>query len=172
MFYNYPLTIRRQMRRRAERRRQLAPRQWHGAVIAAIALAALAGIDVLCRAHWGTLPTLRNIWPAAILVPVALGFVVTIGAGGKVLAKRINLALLCGLFVGVGYWLLHAAMSFLPILGGSGSNGQSFREAGKGGMWCAFIFTLLAAISALVTEINLPEVSDASLSGDAGEPKS
>ena len=172
LFYNYPLTIRRQMRKRAQWRKALAPRQWHGVLIAATAVAVLVGIDALCRAHWGALPTLRNIWPATVLVPVALGCAVTVGAGGKVLAKRIRLTLLCGLSVGVGYWLMHAAMSFMPVLGGSASNGQTIREVVKHGMWCAFIFMLLSVVSALITEINLPEITDPSPSVDVEKPES
>ena len=82
LFYNFPLTIRRQMGRRAELRKVLKTRMWHIIPAAAVGVAMFALADAICRTHWGTLPTLKNVWPATILIPAIIGSAATLLAGG------------------------------------------------------------------------------------------
>jgi len=156
-FYNYPLSVRRRMRKRAALRAGLAGRAWHGFLATAAGIVVLGLVAAVCRSLWGTLPRLRDIWPATILVPAALGAAATAWAGGKPFARRINLSVLCGFALGLGYGVLHAALRFLPALGGTAGDGGSIKDALSTGAWSAFIFTLVAAVAALLTEVNLPE---------------
>jgi len=158
LFYNYPLTVRRKMRLRARLREGLKPRNWHGPVLAVAGVAAMGTIAALCRSAYGVLPGLGDIWSAVAVTAVVVGALATIWAGGKTFGKRINLAILCGFATGVGYALVYPAINFLPALGGGGPAAVSVHQVVQNGMWAVFFFTIIAAISALLTEINLPEV--------------
>jgi len=89
LFYNWPLTIRRRMHRRAQIRATINPRYWP------IVFWALAGawifrlIDLVYLKISGQLPGLMQIWWLAALIPVLFGAAVTLSAGGASLGKRI-----------------------------------------------------------------------------------
>ena len=146
LFYNWPLTIRRRMRKRAEMRAALKPRYWH------IVLCVIAGSGIFSLADFAFLrnlgepPGLKEIWGLAVLVPVLCGAVVTLGAGGAALGNRIIGAAICGGVVGV----LYTAMS--GILGTIGVG-----EMATGCVWRVFVFTILSAVGVLLTELKLPE---------------
>jgi len=148
LFYNWPLTIRRRMRRRAEVRQPVRPRYWH------VGLCALAGASILGIAdliHLGRiseLPGLKDIWWLAI-VPLLCGAGVTLGCGGAALWKRIIAAAVCGVMLA----LLYTAVSAIA--------GQLY-EIAVGGMakycvWWVFIFAILSTIGAIVAELKLPD---------------
>jgi hypothetical protein len=149
LFYNWPLTIRRRMRRRNEIRADMQPRYWH------IALCAIAGTGIFVIADWlymekfGALPGLKAIWGFAVIVPLLIGTVVTLGAGGAALWKRIAGAALCGVAVGV----LSAVIS--GLLGTNGPIGVS--AIAIIGIWRAFVFTMISVLGVLLTEIKMPE---------------
>jgi hypothetical protein len=88
LFYNWPLTIRRRMAARAELRRSLPVRYWHISLCALSAAAVFALIDWIWFRHGGSVPTLRSIWYATILIPALCGWAVTMYAGGMRLWKR------------------------------------------------------------------------------------
>jgi hypothetical protein len=146
LFYNWPLTIRRRMRRRNEIRAGLRPRYWH------IILCAIAGTAIFVIADWlymdksGALPGLKAIWGFAAIVPLLIGTVVTLGAGGAALWKRIAGAALCGVAVGV----FSAVIS--GLLGAGAPIGASTITII--GIWRAFVFTMISVLGVLVTEIN------------------
>ncbi len=158
LFYNWPLTIRRRMRKRTELRSKLKPRAWHIAPIIVAAVAMFGAADVICRNVWGALPTLGNIWPVTVLLPMLLGAVVTLGAGGAKTILRVKLTMAAAAISAVGYTLVHTALTFLPSLGGSAAGaGEVMERLGTTAMWSGFLFALLAAVGVLLTEINLPE---------------
>jgi len=172
LFYNYPLTVRRRMSIRSRLRKTLRPRRWHGAVGLVAGAGVLALADITARSIWGTLPTLSDIWVLVILVPVALGTLVTIGAGGASFARRVKLVALCALSLGIIYALLHAALKLTPALGGEISDGDTLKGLVSTGMWAVFLFTLFGTVSGIVTEINLPEPREApAASEDIEHPK-
>ncbi len=95
LFYNWPLTIRRRMARRAQIRSAYPVRYWHavGYVIAAVAVFAFVYNSYLNTCL--TLPRLRDIKWLVTLVPMLCGVVVTIGGGerhcGDELLPRLSL---------------------------------------------------------------------------------
>jgi len=162
MFYNYPLTVRRRTKARAERRGALPERTWHAVPIVLVAVGIFAAADVACRAKWGALPTpWWDVWPLTALVPLLVGAAATLGCGGASLARRVRLAMISGFLAALGYGAAHAALAIVPSLGGAGASGELLKELLKAGAWSAFGFTLLATVSALLTEINLPEPKSA-----------
>jgi len=61
LFYNWPLTIRGRMIRRAKRRRELAPRSWHISLIALVGATIFGIADYFYLSHFAELPTLKTI---------------------------------------------------------------------------------------------------------------
>ncbi|MHC4366746.1 MAG: hypothetical protein ACYSW8_03915 [Planctomycetota bacterium] len=144
LFYNWPLTIRRRMRKRAEARELTEPRYWHAA-LCVFGTAAIMGLaDYVYLGKFDTLPSLRDIWPLAVLAPLACGAALTLGCGGAALGKRIVAAAACGVSTG----LLYTAVSAM-----SGQNSSIVVSC----VWRVFIFTILSVVGAIITEIKLPE---------------
>lgn len=143
LFYNRPLTIRRRMRKRAELRASLKPRYWHVGLCAIGAAGIFGLVDFAYLRNFGELPSLRDIWWFAMLVPLACGAAATLGCGGAPLWKRIVAAALCGVVVGVLYTAVSAILSY---------NGGIVASC----VWRVFIFAILSTIGAIVTELKLP----------------
>ena len=147
LFYNWPLTIRRRMRKRSEMRADMRPRYWH------VVLCAVAGTGIFVSADWlymdqfGALPGLKVIWGFAVIVPLLIGTVVTLGAGGAALWKRIAGAALCAVAVGV----FSAIVS--GLFGTSAPVGAS--TIAIIGIWRAFVFTMISVLGVLLTEIKI-----------------
>jgi hypothetical protein len=147
LFYNWPLTIRRRMRRRAEMRESIKPRYWHVGFWAVVAAFSLASVDYNFLQNVGNLPRLRDIWYFVVLVPPACGVMVTLGCGGARLWKRIVAAVICGIALGV----LYPAVSAILV------KEMAAVDFAKACAWCVFIFAMLSTLGAIVTELVLPE---------------
>lgn len=148
LFYNWPLTIRRRMRKRARMRASIQPRYWHVGLCVIVAAGIFWFADFIYLKDVGEPPGLNDIWLPAVLVPLVCGVIVTLGAGGLVLWKRIVAATVCG--IGVG--LLYTAVS--AVQAGSGTAGNIVADC----VWRGFIFAILSAIAAVITELKLPGV--------------
>jgi len=155
LFYNYPLTVRRRMRLRAEQRADKPARSWHVPLCVLGAAALLAGIDAgVWRLH-GFVPTLRNVWYGAIWAPILAGGCAAAFAGGAQMGRRIIYALITGLALAVAYaaanfGIHHAAAAPPP-----------WEDAGLLLAWSAFIFAILSALGAILHETHAPAPKDA-----------
>ncbi len=149
LFYNWPLTIRRRMRKRGELREKMPPRYWHILICTIVGTGIFLFIDWQYLDKMGVLPALKTIWGAAIIVPLLTGAIVTLGAGGAPLWKRIVGGALCGIAIGV----ISAAMSGLLFT--TGPDGIS--TIAIAGVWRAFVFTIISVLGVLLTEIKMPE---------------
>ncbi len=158
LFYNRPLTIRRRMRRRAEIRAALPKRAWHAIPIIIIAAGAIGAIDLAYWTGWQAAPTLLDIWPATVLIPMMIGAATTIWAGGMRLIERVKLAAITGLAAAAGYAGIHTG---LRLIFSTATADNGFWSLVKDGSWGLFIFTILATISAILTEVLLPEPGNA-----------
>jgi hypothetical protein len=147
LFYNWPLTLRRRMRKRAEMRASIKPRYWHAAFWAVVAAFSLASVDYNYLNNVGNLPGLKDIWLLAGLVPLVCGAVVTLGCGGAKLWKRIAAAAICGIALGVMY----------PAVSATLVQQMAAVDIAKACVWRVFIFTMLSTVGAIVTELILPE---------------
>ncbi len=147
LFYNWPLTIRRRMRKRSEMRADMRPRYWH------VVLCAVAGTGIFVSADWlymdqfGALPGLKVIWGFAVIVPLLIGTVVTLGAGGAALWKRIAGAALCAVAVGVFSAIVSGLFGTSTPVGAS--------TIAIIGIWRAFVFTMISVLGVLLTEIKI-----------------
>jgi hypothetical protein len=144
LFYNWPLTVRRRMRKRAEARALKKPRYWH-AGFCAVATAGILGLaDFIYMRNYGVIPNLRDIWWLVILAPLICGAAVTLGCGGAALSKRVVTAAVCGVLTGALYAGISALLSY---------DGGIVASC----IWRMFIFAILTTIGTIATEIKLPE---------------
>lgn len=150
LFYNWPLTIRRRMRKRAEMRSAMKARYWHVGLCAGAAAGILLLADFAHVSSEGKLPGLKDIWWLMAAVPLVCGVGVTLGCGGAQLWKRIVAAAGCGIAVAV----FHTVSAGLFIWGNE-PEGVVFLA--KSCIWQVFIFAILSTIGAVLTEIKLHE---------------
>jgi hypothetical protein len=145
-FYNYPLTVQRRVKKRAERRRELSPRYAHAPLLFIGGTALLAGLDLVWFRASGAVPALKSVWWIALWVPVLAAALVSRSAGGATLGRRIMLGTATGTLIGCGYAL---ANTFVPALYGAAADPG--RLAVKL-LWHAFLFTLVGAVGAIIAE--------------------
>ena len=148
LFYNWPLTIRRRMRKRAEARLGMKPRYWHVGLCAIAVVGLFTLANFIYQVNAGVPPSSDLLWWLVVLVPPVFfcGSAVTLGCGGATLSKRLVAAAVYGILAGALYTAVSA------MLGHSGNILAN-------GVWRIFIFAILSTIAALITEINLPEQS-------------
>jgi len=149
LFYNWPLTIRRRMRRRAQLRASIQPRYWHVAACVAAAVAIFSLVDYLYLGRAGRLPGLRAYWWLLISVPLLGGSLTTLGCGGAALGRRIVAAAATGASTAL------VATLVLAILGAV--SGVAAAGAIPIAIWRTFLLTILATLGAGFTELSLPE---------------
>jgi hypothetical protein len=149
LFYNWPLTIRRRMRRRAELRSAMKPRYWHVGLCAVAAAGILWVADFVYFKSGGGVPRLVSIWWVVTVVPLAGGAAVTLGCGGSVLWKRVVAATVCGGLAG----LLYAVVLSVGGYGGELSVGDLVSR----GVYATFILAILSTVGALIAELKLPD---------------
>ena len=149
LFYNWPLTIRRRMRRRAEIRAAMKPRYWHVGWYVLGGTAIFGMTDFTYFKNVGELPGLRDVWWLVLIVPLLCGRGVTLGCGGAALWKRIVAAGVCGGVIGVLYTGFSATLSH--------SSGMASHNIVAGCIWRVFVFMILSTIGVVITELKLPE---------------
>jgi len=154
LFYNYPLTIRRRLRERQERRKGLKTRAWHIPLSVFSGLVALAAIGWIYFLQTGFFPSLKNIWWIVMWIPLLTAAAITVWAGGARLSKRILMSAAGGIALALCYALLDSAMSVFvfPSENEVLSAMQFLGQAGISALWKTFLFTFLAIVSSLVTE--------------------
>jgi hypothetical protein len=148
LFYNWPLTIRRRMKKIAQIRRSLAPRYWHLGLCAVGAVSILGLADYHYLLSVGRVPLLKEIWWLVGIVPLVCGAVASLGSGGAALGRRIVTATLCGIAVS----LLYMAVSLILSSGSIGAPGALTQC-----LWRVFVFAVVSTIGALTAELSLPD---------------
>ena len=149
LFYNWPLTIRRRIGRRAQVRATLSPRYWHAGVCVLLAVLALAFVNFAHLNKFAKLPELADVWWLVVLMPLVLGTVITLGCGGAQLLRRVVTAAVSGAFTGI-------LSAFVSVIISQGSQVTTSDLLITGAMY-TFIFTVLSTIGAIVTELVLPD---------------
>jgi hypothetical protein len=110
-------------------------------------------IDLIYLNQSAGLPGLKQIWAFALAIPLLCGVTVTLGAKGAEIKRRIIAAALCGVAAGVFSTIISSAIH--------GGNPIGFSEIIVNSIWRIFIFTIFSVIGLLLTEIYLPEPSEA-----------
>jgi len=151
LFYNYPLTIRRRMRRRAEAREGKPERCWHLPLCVAAGAAYLAAMDAAALAVQDVVPSLADVWYAAIWAPLLAGGAVAAWAGGAKTGKRVVMGVVAGLVLAVVYAGINFGLTHLS------SWPRGLGDALSLLSWSAFVFVILATLGALIVETHAPE---------------
>jgi hypothetical protein len=149
VFYNWPLTIRRRMERRAKLRATLEPRYWHIALCGLIGTALFGLADVVYFKKTGEVPNLKQVWWLVTAVPLACGAFTTRWAAGAKLWRRVIGGAVCGAAVAV----LRTTMA--TVLVGTGK--LPLGDVVTQGLWSLFFFTLLSTVGVLVAEVASPQ---------------
>jgi hypothetical protein len=149
LFYNWPLTIRRRMRRRAELRMSIKPRYWHVGLCIIAAVIPFALADVTYLRTTAEMPGLRNVWYLVVLVPLVSGALVTLGCGGAALTRRILAAATWGMLTGLAHTIFSVVLAHVKALDMDGFVATC--------LWQMFIFAILSTAGAIATELKLPE---------------
>ena len=149
LFYNWPLTIRRRIRKRLDQRASIDKRYWHIG-LCAMAAAGIFGIaDIVYFRNLGELPNLTTLWWLSVPLPMLCGSIVTLGCGGATLGERIVGAAVCGVMAGAFYTAVSAVLV--------SSNGISVGVIATNGLWRMFVFSIFATFGAIFTELKLPD---------------
>lgn len=146
-FYNFPLTLRRRIRRRAELRKSRPKRRWH----APLAGIGAAGSLWLAGAGWDALtargPAFGRFWWIGFLIPIATGIAAAGWAGSLPMGKRVVLAMFAGALGGALYG------GALPFVFPSALTGLALGlAAARWAVIYLLMFGALAIAGALVTE--------------------
>jgi len=142
IFYNKPLTIRRQMSKRAEIRKSQKPRLWHIPILV-LFFSALYGVsDYLFMTSRNFLPAIKEVWWLGISLSFILGSLITIFAGGLLFSKRVIWAAISGIIVSI----LYSGVSY-----SFGFESSIIAES----LWRFFIFVVFTTIGTIITELGL-----------------
>jgi hypothetical protein len=153
LFYNFPLTIQRRMRIRAERRAGNKPRFWHIPIVILAGTAFLGFMDYGYFQINGRIPALGDIWWLLIWIPLFAAATVAKGAGGASVAKRIGWGVASGVLLGI--LCAAAGLALGSILAGGSALLPFTTDLGKfalSAVWQAFLFALISALGGFIAE--------------------
>jgi hypothetical protein len=143
LFYNHPLTLRRLLYHRAERRKDLPPRTVHVPAVSAMAGSAMVGAVGAFFHLARAVPQVVDLWPVALPAALVTGWLAARWAGGLRMGRRIILGTMGGLLAGL---VVVAAMIYLGGL----------RELVGLAIWTTFTFAVFATVGAIAAEIHFP----------------
>ncbi len=149
-FYNFPLTLRRRIARRAELRKGRPERRWHAPLLGIAAAVSLWALGMGWHSLAGRGPAFSRFWWIGVFVPIAAGISVAAGAGSLKMGKRIALAMFAGALAGALYG------GALPYLLPASMAGQTLSTGLAAGRWAVIyilLFGALAIAGAVVVEI-------------------
>ena len=147
LFYNWPLTIRRHMDIRAEKRAYMKPRYWHAAILALCAAGLLIGTDMTYLNYAGMVPTLKHTWWLMAALPFFGGIIVNLGCGGAPMMKRVVAAAVFGICISFIYMIMATSAGL--------HNYANVFQLSVACLWRLFLFGLFASIGALAMEFRL-----------------
>jgi hypothetical protein len=149
VFYNWPLTIRRRMKKIAEVRAKLKPRYWHIPLCIIAAIVILEFVDSVYISNVRNLPKLSEIWWLVVIISLFCGAVMTLNAAGAKLWKRFAASAIAGASVGIIATSVSLVLSY--------KMGFKADEVVIDCLWKTFLFVLLSTLGAILAELRLPE---------------
>ncbi|MGA1871063.1 MAG: hypothetical protein ACMUJM_21220 [bacterium] len=145
LFYNHPLTVRRKLGERAERRKRIKSRYYMAVLVSVACAAAFIGIDKYYIVNYSIIPNLKQIWWLLTLIPFIGGIMISRMAGGASSMKRVLSAVVASVAASLMYTAFFATYG-LPMKGRIASIFST-------GVWRMFIFSLISALGVLLSEI-------------------
>jgi len=156
-FYNYPLSLGIRIRKRDELVAARKPRWWAIPLAVLLGTSLLALLDFLFVRSAGRAPTLKDVWWAAFIVPIAAGFLASLGSLRKKMGKRVADGITAGGLAGLAYGAVNTFLAPLfPGLAAAAGPMVLNGALALGVLWKVFIFALLAIPGALLAETRSP----------------
>lgn len=153
LFYNYPLTIRRRIKARQERRAGLKSRYWTILPSAASGAALLLIMDILAFRVIGHVPKWGELWWLGIWVPFLTAMAAVRLSGGAPLLKRLIAGSISGILAGVFYSFGHSYLAvLLPGTGVLPPLKQILSRGGIMALWLGFLSAFTAVPGAVFAE--------------------
>jgi hypothetical protein len=158
MFYNYPLSLGIRIRERDARSAKTKPRAWGIPLAVLLGMGLLTLLDFLFVRSAGRGPILKDVWWAAIIVPIATGFLASLWSLRKKMGKRVAAGITAGALAGLAYGAVNTFLT--PLFPGLAAAAGPVALNGALALtvlWKVFIFALLAIPGALIAETRSPE---------------
>jgi hypothetical protein len=153
-FYNFPLTIRRRIRARAERRAGEKTRGWTTPLVILAAAGVLAAFGAGFARIAGGEPSFGRTWWLAVWIPLAAGALIARTAAGLKMGQRVVRGMtggaILGLFAGIAPFVKSLALFFgTAVVGAESPYGLAVARSGVG---LLLLFGVLGLIGAVVAE--------------------
>ena len=157
-FYNFPLTLRRRIRTRAERRARERKRSWTTPLVVLAAAAALGTLVAGFAKISGGPPAFRRMWGLGIWVPLVAGALITRAASGFRMRQRVVRGMVggavLGLFAGIAPYIKQLGPYFgTAVIAENVPFGLAIAKSGVGFM---LLFGVLGLIGAVIAETRRP----------------
>ncbi|MFC1887522.1 hypothetical protein ACFLYK_01805 [Candidatus Cloacimonadota bacterium] len=144
LFYNLPLTIRRQMTERAELRKNLKSGYWHIPFVILVICGLFYFTDIIILERSGQLPDVRSIWWLTVIISLITGSLLNLGYKGMNFGRRLS----SSIFSGIALSTIYTILSFQ-----NGFQGNIIIEFA----WRFFIVVIFTIIGTLFSEITYGE---------------
>ncbi len=144
LFYNWPLTLKRQFIERTDLRKKMKPVYWHLPLLVIIATGILSGSTYIFLNYNGFVPEIRQILVMGSVTPLVMGTFVNTASCGTTFSTRIKLSILFAISIAV------TTSGLNVILGFSG-------DLLIDGLWKLFIFIIFSLIGTIGIEFFLGE---------------
>jgi len=153
-FYNFPLTVRRRIRTRAEKRAGEKKRAWAAPLIVLAAAAALGALEWGFAEIAGGAPSFGRMWALALFIPLLAGAAIARTATGYKTGRRILFGLIGGAALGVFAGLAPFIGALWPYFGPAVYSADSplALAAAKAGVAMMLLFGALGLIGAAIAE--------------------
>ena len=157
-FYNYPLTLRRRIRTRAEKRAGEPKKSWTTPLLALAAAVVLGGLGAGFAAIAGGWPSFSRIWGLTVWVPVLAGAAIARAASGFQMGARVLRGMTGGAVLGAFAGLASHIAALAPFFGAAASaeNVPPLLAAAKSGVTLMLLFGVLGLGGALFAETRRP----------------
>ncbi|HOF83545.1 MAG: hypothetical protein PHF93_08665 [Acidobacteriota bacterium] len=157
-FYNFPLTLRRRIRTRAERRAGEPKKSWTTPLLALAAAVVLGGLGAGFAAVAGGAPSFNRTWGLAVWVPVLAGAAIARAASGFQIGARVLRGMTGGALLGAFAGLASHIAALAPFFGAAAAaeNVPPVLAAAKSGVTLMLLFGVLGLGGALFAETRRP----------------
>ncbi|MCX6567108.1 MAG: hypothetical protein NTW38_11950 [Candidatus Aminicenantes bacterium] len=157
-FYNFPLTLRRRIRTRAERRAGERKRGWTTPLVVLAAAAVLGALEAGFAKIAGGAPSFGRMWWLAVCIPLIAGAVIARAASGLRMGQRVIRGMLGGATLGLFAGIAPYAKALGPYFGTAviAENVPLGLAIAKSGVGLLLLFGILGLIGGVIAETRRP----------------
>jgi hypothetical protein len=155
LFYNYPLSLGKRIRKRDEILGAKSSRGWAIPLSVILATGLLVLMDWASAKLFGQPAALKSAWGLAVWAPFFGAFAASLWSRRGRMGKRMAAGIVAGASTGLLYAVANTFLS--PVIAGAGTSAApDFAAFALSALWKVFIFTLIAVLGAFVAETRPP----------------